>query len=248
MPKDDDRYALQIRAALEILRDATRWIGGRKLARKLGLTSARRLRDTVIWPMRARYRIPVHSRPGPRGGYKLAVSAEEHKECVTWAEQMGRDFLAIYSILRCESLDIVAGQMAFEFFPLATRPKARQDALGMLIEAEARRGRRATWLSVVDRLLEIMAENPDVYAEQIDHVRRRFGGLFLDQQQAAALREHLDAAARLLTTGQKGRPFTPCEDSLPRCEAQAAPIPSSRASSAEPGPHDSNPPPTPPRP
>lgn len=189
-----------INRAINVLTNTSWWISGKALATRLGLNDTRELRSRVIWPLRSRYGLPVHSRPGVGGGYKLKVTAEEHADCLQWNENMGRDFFAIQSILRDESLDLVMGQMVLSLLPSGKEPDAageqpgqpRKDGLAMLLAAQARKGRQVRWLDVLTHLLDVLAERPDVYAEEIDAIGRRFGGLFLTAEQRAEAKQHLD--------------------------------------------------------
>ncbi|MFA5123590.1 hypothetical protein [Zavarzinia sp.] len=198
-----------LREALDILEAASGWVGGADLAGRLGLPSARDVRRRVIWPLRGRYRLPVYSQPGPAGGYKLRASAEEHARCLAWLDQLGRDVLAIRAILRREGLDVAMGQMVMSFMAgggeagvaEAARPGGREDQLSMLIDEEARAGRRVRWTDVLERLLAVMAERPDEYAEPIARIRERYGGMFLPADRLATIERHADEIRRLLRAG-----------------------------------------------
>lgn len=185
---------------LETERD--RWVPGWEMAGRCGLADPRALRRTVIWPLRAAG-VPIHFRPGVAGGYKLHVTAEEHAKCLRTAQQMGRDFLAIYSILRRQSAEVVMAQLVLDFFPDGkgedAEPAAPADPLQMLLaRQQAADGRKVRWLDVVGKLLDVLAADPERYAAEIDHLRREHGGLFLTREQRAEARQHLEALGGLL--------------------------------------------------
>jgi len=191
------------RTALRVLQAAEHWVAGAWLARECGLADTRALRKFVICPLRFRDRVPIHYKPGSGGGYKIRVTAGEHAACVAAARRMGRDFFALAGQLKQESLDVVAGQMVMEFFPARDGERAgaappADDALGQLIDAQARRGRRVRWVDVVQNLLAVMAERPEEYADEIEEVRKRFGGLFLPAEERRRLSQHLDAARQIV--------------------------------------------------
>ncbi len=191
------RRRLHRQALLAFIDRPDEWLSGRELADRLGLDSTRELRREVIWPLRSQRRVPVHSKPGPRGGYKVNVTAEEHLDALTYNDQLGRDFLAIKSILRRESLDVVMGQMVLDFLP--SDGDQADDGLGLLVRTQRADGRRVTWLDVLHRLLEVVATNPADYADEIDTLSRRFGGLFLSSAEQRAVIAQLRSAMATLS-------------------------------------------------
>lgn len=194
----------QLKVALAILHDAGgRWIGGAELAASVGLDDTRELRARVIWPLRCRYRVPIHSRPGSRGGYKLAVTPAEHRECLDWTDSLGRDFFAIRSILQGETLDVVAAGMIRTLFPIQDTVARPADALSMLIDAEAKQGRRIRFVDVLHNLMATLAERPEQYADEIAEIRSRWGGVFIAPGDRQAMLKHLQAAQAILG-GQGG--------------------------------------------
>jgi hypothetical protein len=100
---------------------------------------------------------------------------------------------------------VVAGQMVMSFLgeagAEAGRPQRREDMLSMLIDEEARRGRRVRWTDVVEHLLRVMSEQPEVYAEPIARIRERHGGMFLPADRLAELERMLGEAQKLLRAG-----------------------------------------------
>jgi hypothetical protein len=172
------------------------------LAARLRIESERDLRRGVIWPLRSRFRVPVVSKPGPRGGYKLRATAEEFRDAVDWTDRMGRDFFQIRTVLRHESVEVVMGQMVMEFLGgPGVRATRREDALTMLIDDEGRRGRKVAWTDVVEHLLRVMAERPEEYAEPLARIRARHGGMFLDEARRAELEGLLERGRALLRAG-----------------------------------------------
>lgn len=192
-----------LRRAVEILEQAPGWVSGRHMAELLGLPNSREVRRQVIWPLRRDKRLPIYSLPGPEGGYKLRATAEEHRRCLAWLDQHGRDELAIRAIIRQEGIDVVVGQMVMDFLPATAdgRPAGREDQLSLLIDAESRRGRRARWTDVLEHLLAVMSERPEEYAEPIARIRERHGGLFLPADKLAAAQAALSHAQDLLRAG-----------------------------------------------
>jgi hypothetical protein len=81
------------------------------------------------------------------------------------------------------------------------RPAGRSDQLSLLIDDEARRGRRVRWTDVVERLLAVMAERPEEYAEPIERIRQRHGGMFVSRQKLEAVQAALNQAQNLLRAG-----------------------------------------------
>ena len=196
-----------LKRAVEILEAAPGWVGGAALAEQLGLDSSRDLRRAVIWPLRCQYRLPIYSLPGPQGGYRLKADAQEHRRCLAWLDQMGRDMLAIRAIILKESLDAVTCQMVMRFLGADEaagkdgRPVGKSDQLSMLIDAETRAGRKVRWTDTLESMLAIMCERPDVYAEQIGRIRMRHGGIFLSPEKRQAVQAALDQAQELLKAG-----------------------------------------------
>ena len=223
MPNGTSMARSQRRKAEQILRtESDRWIPGKELAARLGLVDTRALRRLVIWPLRTDHRLPIHSRPGVGGGYKLKVTAAEHAACVEWAKQMGRDFMAIMSILSKESLEVVAAQSVMDFMPLVRAEGENailtEDGLSMVMEAQARLGRPVSWVDVLCHMLDALAERPDEYAAEIEEIRERHGGLFLPAHVTSRLQTHLQAVQDILT--QADNPSAPaaqepCEGSAP---------------------------------
>jgi hypothetical protein len=192
-----------LKHALSIFHSEKRWIPGGELAQRLGVRDTRELRRAVIAPLRLHYRIPIHSLPGSQGGYKLLVDPKEHVACIALVRQMGRDFMALGSVIRSESLDVVCGQMVMDFFPktpasLFPDVAAKQDDLAALIDGAARRGRRITFIDVVGRLLDVLRENPQVYADDIDRLRKQYGGMLISADQRKELAAHADAIRQIV--------------------------------------------------
>ncbi|MBN1943707.1 MAG: hypothetical protein JW849_10485, partial [Phycisphaerae bacterium] len=141
-------HKARLKHALAILKNENRWHSARELADRLGIKTTRELRRTVIVPLRFNYRIPIHSLPSGPGGYKLGVTAKEHMRCREIFKTMGRDHLAIESVLRCESLDVVFAQMTMNILPkdpeslFPIDEMSDKDALSLLIDQAGRTGRR----------------------------------------------------------------------------------------------------------
>lgn len=187
------------RKALQILSRAKRWISGAELTRRLGLRDTRELRRHIIAPLRFQCSVPIHFRPGGGGGYKIRVTAKEHVCCLDHAKQMGRDFFAIASTLKRESLEVVFAQMVMDFLPHQNQSVKGNDALRTLVDSQARQGRRIKWTDVIPHLLQVMAEDPKTYAEDIAQIGQKFAGIFLSNTSRQEAQKHLQAATNILS-------------------------------------------------
>lgn len=147
---------------------------------------------------------------------------KEHIHSRDVAKAMARKFFAIESVLRCESVDTVFAQMTMDLLPkdaenlFPAEELDDKDALSLLIDHAGRRGRRITWIDVVDRLLAVMAEKPETYAEDIRRIGQKHGGLFITPEQCEKLQAHAQAIQDMLAqaglpapTGAISKPVQP---------------------------------------
>lgn len=203
-------HKARLKQALLILQNENRWHSARELVNRLGLRDPRELRRTVIAPLRFDYRIPIHSLPSGTNGYKLGVTAKEHVHCRELFKTMARNFFAIESVLRCESIDTVFAQMTMNLLPkdadslFPSEEIGEKDALSILIDQAGRTGRKVSFVDVVDKLLSAMAQKPEKYAQDIERISKRHGGVFISAEQRTSLQAHARAIQDML--GQAGNP------------------------------------------
>jgi len=182
------------RAVLAALNEG-RLVSGSALAVAAGcagtqdVTRRRRLRE-LIWHLRSAHRIPILS---SSRGYWLARSPDEIAPFARRMQQVGRDHLAIASIVQQVTVDVAAGQMLLDLFAHETetggRPRRRDSAYahGWRLHLEAGR-RRIQIADVLGRTLELLRRDPELFAVNKHVLAEEYGVMVLTANEARNLR------------------------------------------------------------
>jgi hypothetical protein len=158
-------------------------------------TRRRRLRE-MIWILRSQHRIPILS---SSSGYWLAQSPDEIAPFARRMQQVGRDHLAIASIVQKITVDVAAGQMLLDLFADGvqdgSRPRRRNSAYsnGWQLHLEAGH-RRIQIADVLGRTLELLKKDPELFEANKHLLAEEYGVMVLSAEEARNFR----TAKRLL--------------------------------------------------
>lgn len=167
-------------------------ISNEDLARYTGLHE-RRVRK-VVNDLLTVHAIPIASKAGIKGGYYTPTSAKEIERFANSFYARAMTGLRKMAALKRTGLEELSGQLILHFIE-----EIELDAAGEAATIDTTRETRGQMrLQIVDNLLAAYKEFPNVYGDELQHLREKYAMLFLTREQVRKITDVRDGLNEIL--------------------------------------------------